>query len=221
MDVSFDSTLKAPFCMVISGGTQSGKTTLTSKLLSRCNEIIDPPINKIIYCYTEYQLKLFSSLKDTIPNIEFHEGMPNDFTSFGNGHKLLILDDLMSEATKSGDANNAFTRTSHHQNISIIFLTQNLFFKNMRTMSLNCKYMVIMKNPRDTTSIHHLGRQMNGGRKNAVMEVAYADVMKKPYGYLLLDFSQEQNDWFRIRDSLFPENCTIYSDKNVFINKTI
>jgi len=212
---SYDYHLKAPFCLSINGPSQSGKSSLTLEILKRSMDIITPPIDKVIYCYTEYQPTLFGKMKDAVPNIIFHEGMPQDFGSYGGGQKLMVLDDLMCEASKSNDATNAFTRTSHHQNVSIIFLTQNLFYKNTRTMSLNCKYIIIMKNPRDTTAIQHLGRQMNGGRKNVVMEHAYDDIMKKPYGYLFLDFDQKQNDCLRIRDSIFPENCFIYSNKKV------
>jgi len=216
---SFDYHLKAPFCLSVNGPSQSGKSSLTLKILKRSNEIIKPSIDKIIYCYTEYQKDLFGKMKASIPSISFHEGLPQDYNNFGDGQKLIVLDDLMSEASKSNDVTNAFTRSSHHQNVSIIFLTQNLFFKDTRTMSLNCKYIIIMKNPRDTTAIQHLGRQMNGGRKNIVMENAYKDIMKKPYGYLLIDYDQMQDDCLRIRDSIFPQDCTIYSDKKLCFDK--
>ena len=73
---------------------------------------------------------------------------------------LLILDDLMAEADDS--IANVFTKISHHRNVSVIFLTQNLFHKNkhMRTISLNAHYLVLFKNPRDVEQFATLARQM-------------------------------------------------------------
>jgi len=44
---------------------------------------------------------------------------------------------------------NLFTKGSHHRNISIMYLAQNLFPKNKfaRTISLNEHYMILFKNP--------------------------------------------------------------------------
>lgn len=206
----FTMFLNAPFTMCISGATQSGKSTLTAKLLERKDEIIRPNINKVLYCYQEYQPKLFNEIKSYVPNIEFKQGLPTDFT----GPLLIVLDDLMTEVAKSEEMVKAFTIYSHHNNVSIIFLTQNFFEKGKtRSITLNCKYIVALKNPRDTTFIKVLGRQMNGGTNNAVLEYAYNDVMSSRYGYLVIDLDQNQNDKFRFRSSLFPENCYVYTGK--------
>jgi len=57
---------------------------------------------------------------------------------------------------------NLFTKGSHHRNVSVVYLAQNLFPKNKfaRTMSLNTHNMVLFKNPRDTTEFANLARQM-------------------------------------------------------------
>lgn len=214
---TFDYTLKAPFAMVISGMSQSGKSTLTSQILKRRNEIIETkegkPIHRIMYCFTEHQPKLFSKLKKDIPSIVFHKGLPEEYADGSDEPSIVVLDDLMNEAGKSNDASLAFTRTSHHRNVCLILLVQNFFHKNLRTMTSNCHYLCIMKNPRDSSFLAHLGRQMNGGKKNIVLEEAYADCMKKPYGYVFIDTTQQQNDKYRIRDNLFPEDCTVYTSK--------
>jgi len=53
---------------------------------------------------------------------------------------LLIIDDLMSETNQL--VANIFTNISHHRNINVLYLTQNLFDKNRfaRTISLNAHY---------------------------------------------------------------------------------
>jgi hypothetical protein len=203
--------------MVISGMPQSGKSTLTGELLVRRNEIIctpdGSPIHRILYCYTEYQPKFFQFLKHHIPNIQFCKGLPESYHDGTDRPSIVVLDDLMNEASKSDDTLAAFTRTSHHRNVSIIILVQNFFHRNLRGITSCCHYFCIMKNPRDSSALACLGRQMNGGMKNFVMDEAYKDCMKKPYGYLFIDCSQNQNDNYRLRNSIFPENCTVYSKK--------
>ena len=89
---------------------------------------------KIILYYVEWRLsyKELSLSRD----IEFREGVPqgSDFTE-KLGPKLVIIDDLMSESGKS--VVNIFTRASHHRDLSVFFLTQNLFHQGQREISLN------------------------------------------------------------------------------------
>jgi len=206
--------LVAPFTMCISGMTQSGKSTLVKEMLIRRNEIIktsnDTSIDRITYCYTEFQPSLFGVLKSRIPQIQFHLGLPETWHDGSDMPSLLILDDLMHEAGKKGDVGAAFTRTSHHRNVSLIILVQNFFHKNLREITSNCHYIVLMKNPRDSQFVACLGRQMNGGKKNEAMDEAYKECMSKPYGYLFIDLTQSQDDLFRIRNNVFPEGASVF-----------
>ena len=58
---------------------------------------------------------------------------------------LLVIDDLMQETNET--VANLFTKGSHHRNVSVMFLAQNLFPKNKfaRTISLNAHYMVLLR----------------------------------------------------------------------------
>lgn len=208
--MEFNYKLQAPFCMIISGSTQSGKSTLTSRIIERRLEIIEPPIDDVLYLYTEYQPKLFGELKEKVPHIQFHQGIPEDVGDDLNRHRLVICDDLMTEMSKSTDAVNLFIRGSHHRNISVLFLVQNFFFKNLRTLTMNSKYIVLMKNVRENGFASVLGRQMNCGLKNITMDYAWKDTMSKRYGYLVIDYDQNQNDKCRFRSSLFPEEMIVY-----------
>jgi len=53
-----------------------------------------------------------------------------------------------------------FSKGSHHKNLSVIFITQNLFhqYRGMQDISLNSNYIVVFKNPRDRAQIQHLVR---------------------------------------------------------------
>jgi Ni2+-binding GTPase involved in maturation of urease and hydrogenase len=72
------------------------------------------------------------------------------------------LDDQMSETSRDKRIMNLFTKGSHHRNLSVIFLLQNLFYqrKITRTMSLNTQYLVLFKNPRGKLQILTLGKQI-------------------------------------------------------------
>ena len=56
---------------------------------------------------------------------------------------------------------NLFTVDSHHKNISLVNLTQNIFQeKHAKTINLNCGYLIVLNNQRDPSQIHHLERQI-------------------------------------------------------------
>nr|DAC81369.1 TPA_asm: FtsK [Orchesella springtail adintovirus] len=210
METHFNWQLEAPACIMISGMTGSGKSQLTKRLLQRKDEIFDKPVHRVLWCYTETQPELERELRASIPNIEFHRGLPDDIENpTPQNHMLLVLDDLIHEC-KNNKVQSVFVRQSHHQNISCLYLTQNAFEPGQRTISLQCRYIILMRNPRDNAHYQYIGRAMNGGKNCPTLETAYKDCLAKPYSYVVLDYSQTQNDLFRIRNSLFPEEMTIY-----------
>lgn len=197
-----DVRLQSPFNLAIVAPSQSGKTVLTFKLIENVEQMITPIPSRIIYCYAEYQ-EMFSHY----PNIEFHEGLPDLSTFAGNTEPiLLVLDDFMSQVNQ--DISDLFTKYSHHRNISVIFLTQNLFYKGQhtRTMSLNTHYIILFKNPRDATQIMTLARQMYP-KKSKFMIEAYNDAVKRTYGYLLVDLKPNTDDSLRLRTNIFPDEA--------------
>ena len=83
----------------------------------------------------------------------------------------------MRESFKDNSIYDIFTVDSHHKNISVFFLTQNLFLneKNARTISLNCNYIITTNNPRDNSKF--------------LLE-CFEDSMEKPFGYIVLYLTQ-------------------------------
>lgn len=51
-----------------------------------------------------------------------------------------------------------FTEHVHHQNLSVLYILQNIFnnTKNYRTLSLNANDIVLFENPRDKVQVSHL-----------------------------------------------------------------
>ena len=82
-----------------------------------------------------------------------------------NKRNLIVFDDQMTDASKDKRIVNLFTRGSHHRNLSVIYIVQNLFHqgKGSRSISLNSHYLVLFKNPRDKLQILTLAKQLNPG----------------------------------------------------------
>ena len=87
-------------------------------------------------CYNEWQDK-YEILKYMERPIEFVQGTVN-INDFDNSiNNLIILDDLMSKCKESSDILDLFTIKSHHRNISVFLVTQNIFIKGKWTRDLN------------------------------------------------------------------------------------
>ena len=196
--------LKHPFSMLVAGSRKAGKTEFTKNLLSSMNEIINPPPERIIWCYSKHQPKLFEELMSIHSGIEYTHGLPIGLETMFDRDKnnLIILDDMMDEASKDERVAQLFSR-GRHDNLSVIFLTQNLFHKNQRSISLNSDYMVIFKNPRERSQIQSLGRQFMPN-KSKFLTWAYEDATEKPFSYLLLDMTPTMDDKYRIRTNILP-----------------
>lgn len=191
-------TFLHPFTGMISGPTGCGKTRFVQKLLNYKIQMIQPPPERVLWCYGAYQ-ELFKELVD----VEFHEGLPDLKELDGRKRTLLILDDLMQECDSRVEK--IFTKYSHHANTSVFYLLQNLFFggKQTRTISLNAQYMIIFKNVRDVSQITCLAKQMAPGNGKYITE-AFRDATAQAHGYLCIDLKATTDDDLRIRTNIFP-----------------
>ena len=152
MSLHIDVRLQHPFSMLVAGGRDAGKTTFTKHLIKERDWLIHSTPQRIIWCYAKHQPNLLQELTEIVQAIEYVQGIPSEIDSLfdRNFNNLIILDDMMDEATQDKRISQLFTR-GQHDNLSVIYLTQNLFHKNQREISLNSDYMVIFKNPRDKT----------------------------------------------------------------------
>jgi hypothetical protein len=202
-----DPRWKHPFTAVIAGPTGCGKSYFVKQFLLHLQQMVDTPISEVIWCYAEWQ-----PLYDTIQNhrVRFHQGLPQleDFVP-QSGPKLVILDDMMREADER--VVDLFTKGSHHRNLSVMFLSQNIFHqgKGRRDISLNAHYVVCFKNPRDRAQIAYLARQVYP-ENPAFIQEAYQDATSRPHGYLVLDFKQSTPDIERVRTAIFPSDTASY-----------
>ena len=189
-----------PTTMILSGCTGSGKTTWLMKLLKHKDEMFESKIEHIFYHYGVWQ-DVFQELEQK-QGVHFYHGLPSSSSDYPK-HSLIILDDLQDQVVNCKLVEQFFTRGSHHNEWTVIYLTQNLFYqgKCSRNIALNAHYTVLFKNPRDIQQIAFLGRQL--GNTELIKE-AYKDATTPPYGYLVIDLSPHSSSEYRYRTHVFP-----------------
>lgn len=200
-DDQYEFRIVTPAPIVSAGPTGSGKTVMMRRLIERSGEICTNPPEEIIYCYGSWQ-----SAFESMPNVTFHEGLI-DFKALPSDgkHRWLIIDDLMSESSGNREVEDAFTKHSHHKNITVFLLVQNFFNKGFRTVTLNAHYLFLFKNPRDASQIGFLARQLFPDNPKFLIE-SYKDATSTPHSYLTLDLKQNTPDDFRVLGNSLPED---------------
>ena len=118
---------KHPFTMLVAGPTSCGKTTWIRNMLEQASWIINPTPYKIIWFYKRWQ-PMYTEMQRNIPNIEFIEGIQT-VSNDVRFPSLYIIDDLMADVTKNQNICELYTEGSHHRNLSVICLLQNLYYK--------------------------------------------------------------------------------------------
>ena len=209
--------LRHPFTMMVAASTGGGKTWLVKNLLKNREQWISPAPQRIVWIYGQWQ-PLYAEMQRIIRDIEFVKGIPVNIEDeqFLNPaiQNLIVIDDLMSEASNDKRICDLFTKGSHHRNLSVICLVQNLYYqgRESRTMSLNSQYLVLFNNPRDQQQIAVLARQMYPGQNEKFLST-YRMATSKPFGYLLIDLKPDTpNDkrlWLESESSEEEENDNI------------
>ena len=209
METTFQ--FRHPFTMILAGPTSCGKTTWLKKLLHQAECMITPVPRQIFWFYKRWQ-PMYTEMQENIPNIKFVHGIRRQDP---DGQPAInIYDDLMKDSTNNSDICEMYTEGSHHCNLSVICLLQNLYYhgKENRTMSLSTQYMVLFKNPRDQQQVVQLPRQMYPNNWQLFLK-AFHYATKEPYGYLLVDLKQDTADKNRLKTNVIK-----VADKNKLLH---
>ena len=206
--------LKHPFSMLLSGARRTGKTFFVTRLLSRNREFITPAIDWVFWFAPSRQDALINELEKNLDgHFTFVNGLPEnedviDHVRVRGGRKLIVLDDVMEEASKRSDIKHLFTR-GRHEDVSVIFLSQNAFHRgaHFREMSLNSDYFVIFKNVRDASTITTIGKQM---KLTKFLPWAYKQATAESYSYLFCDMRTDTNEKLRFRGDIFARYPIVY-----------
>jgi hypothetical protein len=83
----------------------------------------------------------------------------------------------------------------------VILITQNRLHQD-RDISLNAKYLVLLKNVRDKNQFLYLVRQAYPEHPDSLYN-SYLYATQRPHGYFILNFAQD-TDNLRYRTNVFP-----------------
>lgn len=212
--------LQMPFTGIFCGPTSSGKTEKVAELIRNMEHYLSHKPEEIVICYGSWQ-NVFEDISNNnmgIPVRTLNEFTDvKEFIPVDRKHRLLIIDDLMAETKGSIQLDNLFTKHSHHMNISVIYITQNIFSKGARQITLNGHYFLFMKSPRNVGSIENFGKQIGRAR---FLKDAFADATRYPYSGLLLDMKQNTDERLRVIGNFFEYGNTerpmeIYVEKRL------
>ena len=127
--------LRHPFTLMVAAFTGGGKTWFVKDLLENREQWISPAPQRIIWIYGQWQ-PLYAEMQRIIPSIEFVKGIPANIEDeqFLNPaiQNLIVIDNLMSEASNDKRICDLFTKGSHHHNLSVICLVQNLYYQGKK-----------------------------------------------------------------------------------------
>lgn len=194
-----------PFTCIVAGPSGCGKSNFVTNFIKHAQALCNITFVNITWCFDEMQ-PLYN-----LQGVNYNQGIPDLNMFDGKDPNLIIIDDLMRES--DGRIVDLFTKGSHHRNISVFYITQNLFHqgKGQRDISLNSSYIIYFKNPRDKTQIRYLARQVSPENPKFI-EDAYRDATKEAHGYLMIDLKQNSNDLCRIKTNIMQSDgyCHVY-----------
>lgn len=190
MDTVYDAQIHHPFTCIVTGPSGCGKSTFVRDLMRKQNDVIDTEFDYVtIVLGTDASVNpiLFSlkgHLNCPVRVVELNKKYPTQkdlkekFSSDlkdhlevnsedGENKGCVIFDDVMSELSECGLLVDLFTKFSSHYGISVIYITQNLFFKSGGkrsgdnvTLYRNTHVLVVFKNPMDNIVLKTLAHRL-------------------------------------------------------------
>lgn len=207
IDVDRNLLLKHPGTFMVAGSTGSGKTRLVREILHHFDKIsnLNRPI-RVIWCYGMYQELYRVPIDGAVANVTYVKGFPETTDSCD----VLVLDDLQSTAGDDKRLADLFTRYSHHRNVSVFFVVQNLFLqsKHMRTVSLNSHYLILLSSRRDRGQVSRLATQLFPGETKYFLS-AYKSALSRDYGYIVIDLTPTTREEYRLKTNIIPTQYPI------------
>ena len=171
---------KHPFTCIVSWPTGSGKTSFCLKLLQKLDSLCTESKFKggIIWCYSQVTAVPREKLSKLGRSIQYQEGLPENF---GNAQGEPSVTLILFTATTEISAYYSWPNFFFHQGTHCIYI------------SLNAKYLVLLKNGRDKNQVLYLTREAYPENSHSLYE-AHLDATRQPHGYFILDFAQDTDD---------------------------
>ena len=186
----YDGRIYHPFTCLVAGPSGSGKSTFVRDLMLNQSKLSNTIFDFVtIVIGTDASVNptltgLASSLKGKVKIIELHqkypsskllrENFPTDLKAHlehksqgGKRNGCVIFDDVMSDLAECDLLVDLFTKYSSHYSISVIYITQNLFFKaggkhgtDNVTLYRNTHLLVVFRTPMDHTVLRTLAHRL-------------------------------------------------------------
>ena len=187
------------------GPSQVGKTTFILNLLEESLVLFEKPAENIIWCYGSENNSLFSTLRKIDSDIVLLNELPENLLDYTIDDKsnLLIIDDSMEEGVSNSLLSDIFSKLSHHQNISVIFVMQDFYIEGRyrKVIQRNSNYIVLFANPVDQSQITSIGKKVLPGRLKTFMKIYTKPVSE--YSYLLIDGHKNTPSNLMFRSDIF------------------
>jgi hypothetical protein len=188
--------------LLVAGYSNSGKSFLTAQIIKKYSAYFDKIIVSGVEKFPiEDKYNNISILKN-----ELYDPFDENFIGDGNIKILAVYDDLILNKEAEEIICRIFVK-GRHKNISIIYITQHLYLqsKSHRIISLNASHIVLMR-IRDINQIRYFARTfLEKNKIDSFVKVYEKYVIKKDYGYILIDFSINQNPKLMIRSDIVGE----------------
>ena len=208
--------IRQPSSVIVAGPSGSGKTVLMQHLLTFPYRVLTKKPDRMVYAYDRWQPRF----EEMQPFVTFFKGIPTTahldkwFAKTNGG--VLVLDDLMEEGGRDKSVLDLFTKDSHHRNITVFYLAQDIFppGKFSKTINRNAHYIIAFKNPRDKTGLRTVLLQAFPDRWRSILHLLEW-ITDKPFSYLMLDLHPASDDRYRLWSKLTPSegNTTVHTSK--------
>ena len=207
-----DDFIARPFRIIVAGASGAGKTEIVKKMV---REIRDD-FKSIHYCYPDYLTDIPTEFD---ADVHYHPGIftTRELASVKD-HSLLIIDDLMVEASSSSDINKLFTVIGRKRNISVILLVQNLYQqgKHFRNIRLNATGFILFKFRAAFDVNLRLLKDL--GLKATIKRSHLEGALSRKYSYLFVDIHPNRHsDFGSIRDNIFNKTFSVFHENMEYI----
>ena len=207
-----DDFIARPFRIIVAGASGAGKTEIVKKMVKEIRDDFE----SIHYCYPDYLTDIPTEFD---ADVHYHPGIftTRELASVKD-HSLLIIDDLMVEASSSSDINKLFTVIGRKRNISVILLVQNLYQqgKHFRNIRLNATGFILFKFRAAFDVNLRLLKDL--GLKATIKRSHLEGALSRKYSYLFVDIHPNRHsDFGSIRDNIFNKTFSVFHENMEYI----
>ena len=175
-----DARIQHGYCIWFAGPSQCGKTSTLCKLLASKEYFYSCPPKRVMWVSGS------GAPNESIESKIFYQVHEN-ISEMVQEYDFWVFDDMASELKNNTCFTIFFTKTAHHKNCLMAYLTQNAYELGVDsvTRSRNFAYQVHFNNKADCHWIRVLGDQLTGNYKQFAS--MFKEATKCPYDSLLCD----------------------------------